>query len=120
MIINNFVIKNWESNKRQFITVYLEMVFNINGARITTRLLFQMASIICNLRDRKNVSFIGIPRFVMEVLSNSTESYDRNEKMQIYCKVGVSEYWIVDWRKSRSEIYLFDFQRRWRKLSISL
>ena len=36
------------------------------------------------MRDRKNVSFIGIPHFVMEVLSDSTEEYDRNEKMQIY------------------------------------
>ena len=31
-----------------------------------------------------------------------------NEKMEIYCKVGVSEYWIVDWRKKQVEIYLFD------------
>ena len=65
-------------------------------------------SINCNIRDRKNVSFTGIPRFVMEVISNATESYDRNEKMEIYCKVGVSEYWIVDWRKKQVEIYLFD------------
>ena len=46
----------------------------------------------------------------MEVLSNATEEYDRNEKMNIYCKVGVSEYWIVDWRKKQVEIYLFDFK----------
>lgn len=45
----------------------------------------------------------------MEVLSDSTEEYDRNEKMQIYCKVGVSEYWIADWRKKQVEIYLFDW-----------
>lgn len=62
------------------------------------------------MRDRKNVSFTGIPRFVMEVLSDSTEEYDRNEKMQLYCKVGVSEYWIVDWRKKQVEIYMFDWK----------
>jgi Uma2 family endonuclease len=28
--------------------------------------------------------------------------------MEIYRKVGVSEYWIVDWRKKQVEIYLFD------------
>ena len=33
-----------------------------------------------------------------------------HEKMNIYCKVGVSEYWIVDWRKKSVEIYLFDFK----------
>ena len=54
------------------------------------------------------MSFTGIPRFVMEVVSDSTESYDRGEKMEIYRKVGVSEYWIVDWRKKKVEIYMFD------------
>ena len=61
------------------------------------------------MRDRKNISFTGIPRFVMEVLSDSTEKYDRGEKMQIYAKAGIGEYWIVDWRKKQVEIYLFDF-----------
>lgn len=48
----------------------------------------------------------------MEVLSHSTEQYDRNEKMNIYAKVGVSEYWIVDWRSKKVEIYLFDFDEK--------
>ncbi len=61
--------------------------------------------IICNVRDRKNVSFTGIPRFVMEVLSDATEQYDRKEKMEIYCKVGVSEYWIADWRKKQDKLW---------------
>lgn len=46
----------------------------------------------------------------MEVLSDATEEYDRNEKMNIYRMVGVSEYWIVDWRKKQVEIYMFDFK----------
>ena len=46
----------------------------------------------------------------MEVLSDSTEAYDRKEKMEIYCKAWGSEYWIVDWRKRQVEIYLFDWK----------
>ncbi len=46
----------------------------------------------------------------MEVLSDSTEVYDRKEKMEIYCKTGVSEYWIVDWRKRQVKKYLFDWK----------
>ena len=46
----------------------------------------------------------------MEVVSDATEKYERGEKMDIYCKVGVSEYWIVDWRKKSVEIYMFDFK----------
>lgn len=30
--------------------------------------------------------------------------------MEVYRKVGVSEYWIVDWRKKQVEIYLNDGQ----------
>ncbi len=36
--------------------------------------------------------------------------YDRNEKMEIYRKAGVSEYWIADWRKKQVEIYMFDWK----------
>ena len=42
----------------------------------------------------------------MEVLSDATEQYDRNEKMMLYKKVEVAEYWIVDWRKKKVEIYV--------------
>ena len=42
----------------------------------------------------------------MEVLSDATENYDRNEKMELYKKVEVAEYWIVDWRKKQVEIYV--------------
>ena len=42
----------------------------------------------------------------MEVLSDATEQYDRNEKMELYKKVEVAEYWIADWRKKQIEIYV--------------
>ena len=38
----------------------------------------------------------GAPDFVIEVLSPSTESYDRVEKKQLYETYGVPEYWIFD------------------------
>ncbi len=42
----------------------------------------------------------------MEVLSDATEQYDRGETMELYKKVEVAEYWIVDWRKKQVEIYV--------------
>ena len=42
----------------------------------------------------------------MEVLSDSTEKRDREEKMELYKAVEVAEYWLVDWRKKQVEIYL--------------
>lgn len=63
-------------------------------------------SINCDIRNRRTTCFLGVPRFIMEVLSDSTEQYDRNEKMELYKKVEVAEYWLVDWRKKQVEIYV--------------
>lgn len=100
MVINNFVIKVGSQIKDSLCRVFGDNV-QYEWRENDDKVIIPDVSIICNMRDRKNVSFTGIPRFVMEVLSNATEEYDRHEKMAIYCKVGVSEYWIVDWRKNR-------------------
>lgn len=42
------------------------------------------ASINFRVKSRRSSVFIDAPRFVMEVLSPSTEKYDRGEKMEIY------------------------------------
>lgn len=109
MVINNFVIKIGGQIKDSLCRVFGDGV-QYQWKDNDDKIVVPDTSIICNMRDRKNVSFTGIPRFVMEVLSDATEEYDRNEKMNIYCKVGVSEYWIVDWRKKQVEIYMFDWK----------
>ena len=109
MVINNFVIKIGSQIKDSLCRVFGNGV-QYEWRENDDKVIIPDVSIICNLRDRKNISFTGIPRFVMEVLSNATEKYDRHEKMDIYCKVGVSEYWIVDWRKKTVEIYELDYE----------
>lgn len=63
-------------------------------------------SINCDIKNRRSTNFLGVPRFIMEVLSDATEQYDRTEKMELYKKVEVAEYWLVDWRKKQVEIYV--------------
>ena len=109
MVVHNFVIKVGNQIKDSLCRVFGDSV-QYQWHENDDKVVIPDVSIICNMRDRKNVSFTGIPRFVMEVLSDATEEYDRNEKMDIYRKVGVSEYWIVDWRKKQVEIYMFDFK----------
>ena len=109
MVINNFVIKVGSQIKDSLCRVFGDSV-QYEWRENDDKVIIPDVSIICNMRDRKNVSFTGIPRFVMEVLSNATEEYDRHEKMAIYCKVGVSEYWIVDWRKKTVEMYELDYE----------
>ena len=94
MVINNFVIKIGSQIKDSLCRVFGDGV-QYEWRENDDKVIITDVSIICKLRDRKNISFTGIPRFV---------------KMDIYCKVGVSEYWIVDWRKKSVEIYLFDFK----------
>ena len=108
IVIHNFVIKVGSQIKDSLCRVFGDTV-QYEWRENDYKVIVPDVSIICNMRDRKNISFTGIPRFVMEVLSDSTEKYDRGEKMQIYAKAGIGEYWIVDWRKNQVEIYLFDF-----------
>lgn len=45
------------------------------------------------------------PDFIVEVLSDSTEKYDRETKFQDYAAHGVQEYWIIDADKETVEQY---------------
>lgn len=110
IVIHNFVIKVGSQIKDSLCRVFGDTV-QYEWRENDYKVIVPDVSIICNMRDRKNISFTGIPRFVMEVLSDSTEKYDRGEKMQIYANAGIGEYWIVDWRKKQVEIYLFDFDK---------
>ncbi len=67
------------------------------------------ASINCRVKARRGNTFLDAPRFVMEVLSPSTEKYDRGEKKELYRLQEIDEYWIVDWTKKQVEIYNLDY-----------
>jgi Uma2 family endonuclease len=47
------------------------------------------------------------PELVVEVLSpgTSNELRDRDVKLGLYSRIGVDEYWIVDWRARLVEVY---------------
>ncbi len=52
-----------------------------------------------------NKFIFGAPNFIVEILSKSSESKDRNEKMVNYGKFGVDEYWIVNLNQENIEVY---------------
>ncbi|MBJ7901256.1 MAG: Uma2 family endonuclease [Cyanobacteria bacterium RI_101] len=47
------------------------------------------------------------PELVVEVLSQSPQDIarDRQVKLKLYSRVGVREYWIIDWQQQTVEIY---------------
>jgi len=47
----------------------------------------------------------GAPDLIIEILSPGTAYYDLIEKKEIYEQYGVKEYWIVDPKKNRVDIY---------------
>jgi Uma2 family endonuclease len=49
--------------------------------------------------------FEGAPDLVIEILSTGTMARDRGVKRQRYVQFGVAEYWVLDPRAKRVEIY---------------
>ena len=54
----------------------------------------------------KEENIKGAPDFVIEILSPSTAYYDLIEKKETYARFGIKEYWIVDPKKERIDIFL--------------
>ena len=46
-----------------------------------------------------------VPDWVCEVLSKSTEDYDRGDKAEIYARNGIPHMWLVDPRIEQLEVY---------------
>ena len=60
-------------------------------------------------KDRLNIikeQYIeGAPDLVIEILSPSNKSYDRETKFQVYQASGVPEYWLVDYQAKTVEVF---------------
>lgn len=57
-----------------------------------------------NIITKKNI--VEAPDLVVEILSEHTESIDRNKKKELYERHGVNEYWMVDPEAKRIEQYV--------------
>ena len=52
---------------------------------------------------------------MIEVLSPSTELRDRREKLSVYARYGVREYWLVDPERQRIEVFVLESGRLVKK-----
>jgi len=105
IIINNFVTTVGPQLQSSICRVFGDSV-KYKWAENDNKPVIPDVSINCDIRNRRSTNFLGVPKFIMEVLSDATEVYDRNDKMELYKKVEVAEYWIVDWRKKQVEMYV--------------
>lgn len=104
-VINNFVVMVGKQLKDSVCRVLGDSV-KYKWSENNNIPIIPDASINCDIKNRRSTNFLGVPKFIMEVLSDSTEKYDRTEKMDLYKRVEVAEYWLVNWRKKQVEIYL--------------
>ena len=110
IVITNFVIKVGSQMQDSLCKIFGDNVQYKWLVNEEEKTVIPDASINCRFRHRRGNSFFNNPRFVMEVLSPSTEKYDRGEKKELYLSQEIDEYWIVDWRKKQAEIYMFDWK----------
>ena len=66
-----------------------------------------LAVLLDEHRDRiREAGIFGAPDFVIEILLPSTASRDRHDKLEVYARYGVREYWLVDPERQRIEIFV--------------
>lgn len=66
---------------------------------------------VCDVDLINDKNIFGSPDFVVEILSPSTRSKDKQLKLGKYALAGVREYWIVDPDKERVIVYRFPDSR---------
>lgn len=62
-------------------------------------------SVICNRELLKDGICMGAPDLIVEIVSKNNKEYDYSDKLRIYHKYGVREYWIVDPEREQVLIY---------------
>ncbi len=111
MVISNFLIKVGSQMQDSMCRIFGDNVQYKWIMDDEEKTVIPDVSINCRFRNRRGNSFFNNPRFVMEILSPSTEKYDRGEKMELYRQQEIDEYWIADWRKKQIEIYVLDYEK---------
>lgn len=112
LVIVNFVSAIRKQLKNSTCFVYSDNVqYRFKTDEGEDKTVIPDASINCRVKSRRGNTFLDSPRFVMEVLSPTTENYDRNEKMELYRQQEIEEYWIVDFRIKQVEIYELDYDK---------
>jgi Uma2 family endonuclease len=75
-------------------------------------------SVTCDDRDRSATKFISHPCLIIEVLSPTTEAYDRGDKFALYRRsTTLQDYVLVSTNAMRVDLYQRNERGRWEILS---
>lgn len=72
----------------------------------TNDYVYPDVSVTCDERDRTTTQYISYPCLIVEVLSNSTEAYDRGHKFRLYSKNPIlQDYLLVSSTNVEIDLY---------------
>jgi Uma2 family endonuclease len=81
---------------------------------LSERYVYPDLSVTCDDRDRSTTQYITYPCLIVEVLSETTEAYDRGEKFKKYRRnPNLQEYVLVNADKIAVDIYSRDESGKW-------
>ena len=70
------------------------------------RFFYPDVMVTCDTQDRENSTYKQFPRLIIEVLSDSTEAFDRGDKFADYQLLpSLQEYVLINTRKARIECF---------------
>jgi Uma2 family endonuclease len=73
-------------------------------------------SVTCDDRDRRTTQFIAHPCLIIEVLSPSTEAYDRGKKFKLYrCSPVLHEYVLVSANEIEIDVFRKNDRKKWEE-----
>jgi Uma2 family endonuclease len=71
-------------------------------------------TVFCKMERLDEKGAVGAPDLVVEILSPTTARKDMKEKMLLYQKFAVREYWLVDPELNQIEVMVLDVQGRFQ------
>jgi len=72
----------------------------------TNNYIYPNASVTCDVRDKSTPNYFTYPCLIVEVLSNSTEAYDRGSKFRMYRNNPVlQDYLLVNSTRIEMDLY---------------
>ncbi|MDD4932870.1 MAG: Uma2 family endonuclease [Methylacidiphilaceae bacterium] len=89
------------------IAFYFPEIMDADGEGVVPDLCYIPNDQLNKVERTANVQKGVIPALVVEILSPSTVHIDLVDKVEIYRKAGIGEYWIFDWREETIRIYRF-------------
>jgi Uma2 family endonuclease len=74
--------------------------------RLPAKLVYPDVSVSCDERDRGRIDIVQYPRLIVEVLSPSTEAFDRGQKFAYYREcTTIQEYVLIDSQRPAVEVF---------------